>query len=65
MGKKRKSRYLVIDLGNNNLTDELVNDKNCTLALEVQRENCNNPYTRYYVQRVLPCRFEGGKLYKS
>ncbi len=65
MRKKKQSRYIVLDLGDKNFADELISDKKCTLALKVHKEDYSKSYSRNYVQRDLPCRFEGGKLYKS
>lgn len=65
MKKKKQIRYVVIDLGEQMSTDNLLTENNCSFALEVHRENGDKPYSRYSVQRVIPCKFKGGKLYKS
>jgi hypothetical protein len=64
MKKKKQNRYIVLDLGDKISVDTLFSDNDCTLALEVHREKSTNPYSRYYVQRVIQCRFDRGKLYK-
>lgn len=63
MGKKQ-SRFVVLDLGRNSSVDTLLREDQCTFALEVHREDLGKPYGRYYVERVIPCKFEKGKLYK-
>ncbi|MCF8567988.1 hypothetical protein LLE49_25010 [Alicyclobacillus tolerans] len=66
MIQRRKNRYVILDLGEKVPVDELLKNNPFTaLALEVHRDNRFNPYSRYPIQRVLPCRFERGKLYKT
>lgn len=64
MWKRNKTQYVVLDLGERISVDELLQENQSTLALEIHRENQMNPYSRYYVQRVIPCKFEQGKLQK-
>ncbi|SFU81662.1 hypothetical protein [Alicyclobacillus macrosporangiidus] len=65
MAKNKKSQYVILDLGKKISADELIWEKQATLALEIIRENSSNPYSRLHVHRVIPCRFERGKLYRT
>lgn len=64
MGKRKKNRYVILDFGEKAHENELSKDNRVTLSREVHTENQFSPYTRYHVQRVIPCRFEHGKLYR-
>lgn len=61
MGKQ--NRYVLLDLGKRMSDIDPLGETESSLALEIHRKNCTNPYSRYHVQRVIPCKFERGKLY--
>ena len=63
MSIRKKSRYVVLDLGSSINPDDLF--ETTSMSFEVRRaDNQERPYTRYSVKRAIPCKYERGKLYR-